>query len=380
MANPPRAATYTFGIEEEYFLADRKTGRLATAVSPGVLDAARGVIGDAATAEFLQSQLEIATPVLQSPEKALGLLRGYRQRLDTTVAAQGLRLVSAGTYPLSSWRSQRVTVQPRYERLLADFRAVGERNLVCGLHVHVGIPGDVDRVRLMNRVLRWLPLFLALSTSSPFWGMRLTGLLSFRQVVFDAWPRSGIPDFFEDQADYDAFAARLAEVDAARDASFLWWAIRPSLRFPTLELRIADACTRVEDAVALSQLYRCLVAALVEDPAWCAEHSTHTRRLIDENRWRAKRDGVGARLIDEQRRIAEPVPVVLDALLERLAPQVDAFGCAAALVPLRHVVEGSGHSSAHEQLRHYNAGRAAGEDRNRALQRVAGWLAETTVA
>jgi carboxylate-amine ligase len=142
----------------------------------------------------------------------------------------GLRLMAAGTHPLAAWTEQRNTEKPRHERLMDDFQIVGRRNVFCGLHVHVAVPAGEDRVRLMNRAMRWLPLFLALSTSSPFWNRQRTGLLSDRQAADDEWPRTGIPDHLADEADYMAFAARLQRAGAIRDPSYLWWAIRPALR------------------------------------------------------------------------------------------------------------------------------------------------------
>jgi glutamate---cysteine ligase / carboxylate-amine ligase len=369
---------YCFGIEEEYFLASAHTGALATRVPEEVLKQAQATIGEAATAEFLQSQLEIASPIFDDPDEALRTLRSFRQKLSAMLANHELQLIAASTHPLGTWREQLVTHKPRYEKILSDFRIVGQRTLVCGMHVHVAVPAGIDRVQLMNRAMRWLPMFLALSTSSPFWHKRVTGLLSYRQAVYDEWPRSGIPDFFADEADYAAFAALLQQVDAVRDASYFWWAIRPALRFPTLEMRIADVCTRVEDGVAIAMLYRCLVAALIADPTLGAVRSSHTRRLIDENRWRAKRDGTAARLIDEERCSAAPLPDALAQLLERLAPQIEALRCAEALAPLQRILtEGS---SAHLQLRVYNEARARGDSPGKSLRKVTEWLARTTAA
>lgn len=370
--------SYTFGIEEEYFLAAANTGALATNVPDQVLTEAKAEIGEAATAEFLQSQLEVASPIFMHAGEAVKTLRSYRQRLAAVVARHGLQLIAASTHPLGTWREQLVTRKPRYDRLLSDFRIIGQRNLVCGMHVHVAVPPGVDRVQLMNRAMHWLPMLLALSTSSPFWNKRITGLLSYRQAVYDEWPRSGIPDFFNDEADYGRFAELLVEVEAVEDSSYFWWAIRPSLHYPTLEVRIADVCTRVEDGVAIAMLYRCLIAALIEDPTLGAARSTHTRRLIDENRWRAKRDGTAARLIDEASRKAEPLPQVLTKFLDLVAPQIAAFGCAESLAPLQRILrEGS---SAHAQLRVYSDARAQGSTRSQSLRKVTQWLAMTTAA
>jgi carboxylate-amine ligase len=326
----------------------------------------------------LQSQIEVASPVFGHATQALSVMRRFRRELGELAAENGLRLLAASTHPLGDWGAQHVTGRPRYEKLLADFRILGQRNLICGMHVHVGVPEGVDRVQLMNRALPFLPVFLALSCSSPFWHRRITGLMSYRQSLYDEWPRSGVPDFFDDEADYAAFAALLAEVDAAPDASFLWWAIRPALRYPTLELRIADICTQVSEGVALASLYRCLIAALVERPQLAPPRTTHTRRVIDENRWRAKRDGVEATLIDEQARTTVSVPDLLQRLREQLDPEIRRFDCAAQIDQL-DVIAKSG-SSARAQLLVYNEARSAGAGRREALCAVVDWLATTTLA
>jgi carboxylate-amine ligase len=229
----------------------------------------------------------------------------------------------------------------------------------------------------MNRAMRWLPLFLALSTSSPFWNRRRTGLLSYRQAAYDEWPRTGIPDFFADEAEYRAFTSLLERAGALRDQSFLWWAIRPAARFPTLELRIADACTRLDDTLAIAALFRCLVALLVRCPELGGSRNAMTRRIIDENRWRAKRDGIAARFIDDATGDTIPLPEMLAELRSLIAEDAQRLRCDETLAAL-HPIVASG-TSAHAQLALYQERRAAGEGRVAALRRVVDWLIETTV-
>jgi len=367
---------YTFGIEEEYFLASSGSRNLATRVPRKLLADARAKVGDSVTAELLQSQIEIASPILHDCTEALETMTALRRGLAEVVGSKGLRLIASSTHPLGAWREQMVTEKPRYDELMSDFRIIGQRNLVCGMHVHVGIPPEVDRVALMNRAMPWLPMFLALSTSSPFWNRKITGLLSYRQAVYDEWPRSGIPDFFADQQDYDAFIALLQKAGAIRDASYVWWAIRPALRYPTLELRIADVCTRVADGVALAALFRCLIAALIRHPEAGSQRTTHTRRIIDENRWRAKRDGTAAKFVDAASGAAVPLAEWLQQLLAFVAEDADRLGCTASLQQLVQIVDGG--TSAHAQLRIYNERRANGTSNQLALQAVVDWLAATT--
>ncbi|HVF17947.1 MAG TPA: carboxylate-amine ligase [Steroidobacteraceae bacterium] len=367
---------YAFGIEEEYFLSSAATGNLVSHAPKRLLNAAKERLGESVTAELLQSQIEIASPIFHSIDEALHSMASMRSTLAELVATMGLRLVAASTHPLGAWREQSVTEKPRYDELMSDFRIIGQRNLVCGMHVHVAVPEGVDRVALMNRAMRWLPMFLALSTSSPFWDRHITGLLSYRQAIYDEWPRSGIPDFFNSEDDYRDFVDVMAKGGAVKDASYLWWAIRPALKYPTLELRIADVCTRVEDGVALAALFRALLATLVSHPELGAERSTHTRRLIDENRWHAKRDGTGAKFIDEQQQTAVPLAELLPQLFDIIGPEADRLGCKPSLTRIEDIMANG--SSAHAQLRIYNERRVAGDSRNKALHHVVDWLIDTT--
>lgn len=368
---------YSFGIEEEFFLSLARTGALATRVPHTLVEDARRLLGEPVRAEMLQSQIELASPVFQHCADAGAGLRRLRRSLAELVDSHDLRLIAAGTHPCGGWQGQRITDHARYAQLAADFGIVGRRNLVCGLHVHVATPPDVDRIDVMNRAMRWLPLFLALSTSSPFWNGRETGLLSYRQALYDEWPRSGIPDYFDDEADYAAFTARMVDAGAMHDTTQQWWAIRPAVNYPTLELRITDACTRIEDSVAIAALFRCLIATLVENPSLGARRTTHTRRIVDENRWRAKRDGIGAWFIAEGSSEVDAVPIVLSETLALLGGQIQRLDCADALWPLQRLLRIG--SSAHEQIRIYNDSRAAGESPAQALRCVVAWLERTTI-
>jgi carboxylate-amine ligase len=367
---------YSFGIEEEFFVSSLHTRALVHDVPEALIERARRELGEAVTAEMLRSQIEIASPVFHHVDQAIGTMTALRRSLANIAASMDLCLIAAGTHPLGVWHEQLATREVRYERLMADFRIVGRRNLVCGLHVHVAIPPGVDRIDIMNRAMRWLPLFLALSTSSPFWNGHDTGLFSYRQALYDEWPRSGIPDFFDDEQDYQAFTGRMGRAGALQDPSQLWWAIRPALRFPTLELRIADSCTRVEDAVAIATLFRCLIAALVADRSLGARRTTHTRRIIDENRWIAKRDGLAAKFIAEASSETIPVPQVLDSLLSLLAEPIARFHCESAIDLLRGILQHG--TSAHAQLRIYESSREAGSTCAQALHEVLRWLRQTT--
>jgi carboxylate-amine ligase len=367
---------FTYGIEEEFFLVDPHSLRLASSLPRQFLLDCGRQFGERAGPEMQQAQVEIATPILHDAHDARVSLAELRGGVGRIAAAHGMRLMSAGTHPMAGWIEQRHTDELRYDTLIDEYQMVGRRNLLSALHVHVAVPDRVDRVRLMNRLMPWLPMFLALSTSSPFWGGRNTGLLSYRQAAYDEWPRSGIPDAFDDEAEYASFIELLAKCDGPADGSYLWWAVRPSARYPTLELRISDACTRMKDALAIAAIFRCLVRAYVRMPELGLARSAVTRRVIEENRWRAKRHGTQAAFIDESSRGLVSFDETLAKLCALVAEDAWALGCEDELrhlcaIPLLG-------TSAHAQLDLYWELRRQGSTREAALREVAGWLCDET--
>ena len=368
---------YTFGIEEEFFLAHPRSRSLAGSVPRSFLRACRRRLGEAVAPELLHSQVELVSPVFDRCDHAHDEMMRMRRAIGEVAIDKDLRVVAAGTHPIAAWGEQVETPQRRYRGLMEDFQIVARRNVLCGLHVHVAVPGDVDRVALMNRVMPWLPAFLALSTSSPFWNRAATGLLSYRQAAYDEWPRTGIPDHFESEAEYLRFVELLAAGGAARDASYLWWAIRPATRYPTLELRICDACTRLADSIAIASLYRCLVRLLVRRPDLAPAWTPFTRRLIDENRWRAKRFGIDAEFIALDG--GKPVSCrdAVAQLLSAVEEDAEALQCTKRLGHVRALMaEGT---SAHLQLAIYRSRRARGDAPLEALRFVVDWLVAATV-
>jgi carboxylate-amine ligase len=370
-----KAEALTFGIEEEFFLINLRTRYAVPRVSKGFVAACRSHLGEAVTFELQQTQVEVVSPIFTDPTQALREMTRLRSCVSDVANAMGLGIIAAGSHPLARWRRQRHTEKPRYARLIDTFQMIGRRDVLCGLHIHVAVPG-CDRVKVMNRLMPWLPLFLALSTSSPFWNLRRTGLLSYRQSAYDEWPRAGIPDYFDDEADYGRLVARLVRAGAIKDGSELWWAIRPSLRFPTLELRICDSCTRVQDAIALATLFRCLVSAHIRQPDLGVQRSNATRRLIDENRWRAQRYGIEAEFIDEAGERNRKVADCLASALELVAPDARTLDPDGVLGTLSAILARG--TSAHEQLARYDGSRSAGASHIEALRGVVDWLAATT--
>lgn len=367
---------YTFGIEEEFFLTHPKSRTLATNVPRSLLRACQRRFGDAVAPELMHSQIELVSPVFERHEQAAEQMARLRRGVAEIAIEKDLRLMASGTHPIATWHVQVETPKARYRELMEDFQIVGRRNVLCGLHIHVAVPPQVDRVVLMNRVMHWLPVFLALSTSSPFWDREPTGLLSYRQSAYDEWPRTGIPDHFSDEAEYMRMAELLVKGGAMKDAGYLWWTIRPALRYPTLELRICDACTRLDDTLAIAALYRCLVSLLARRPELAPAWTPFTRRLIDENRWRAKRFGVEAEFLSFDGGPPKTCKDVVGSLLDEVGEDARRLECEGALAGVRALLEQG--TSAHRQLAIYHEARAKRESRIKALQAVVDWLIAST--
>jgi carboxylate-amine ligase len=288
-----------FGIEEEYFITDLDSRCMAAKPPGAAIEACKAGLGDCFAHEMFQGQIEVASPVFTSLPAAAEYLDTARQRLRLALEPYGLGLLTAGIHPLADWRTQQATEQTHFLQLFEDYQHVARRSLLSGLHVHVEVPGHVDRIQVMNEVLPWMPLLLALSSSSPFWNGADSGFMSYRQTACDEWPRMGIPEYFEDQGAYDAYVALLIRTGAIRQASECWWGVRPAARFPTLELRMTDACPRLDDALCIASLFRLLVAGAIDQPRPGSTWSQASRWILQENRWRAKRSGIHASFIVE---------------------------------------------------------------------------------
>jgi glutamate---cysteine ligase / carboxylate-amine ligase len=328
--------------------------------------------------ELLASQVEICTPPSDDLGAAHERLHALRTGLAEIGRETGLRVFAAGTHPTAQWRRQAGTPAERYEGILDELRMVGERAVICGMHVHVEVARPEARLDLMKRLLPYLAPLLALSTSSPFWQGRDTGLSGYRLRAFGEMPRTGLPELFADEAEHARYVRILTRTGTIADASYLWWHLRPSLKYPTLELRIADSCTRLADTLAVAALYRCLVRCVERRPDLNAGLTAVSRGLIKENLWRAERDGARAELIDEAREATVPLAEVVEDLLALVAEDAAALGCEAACARARAIVA-EGTSADVQRLRH-EAARADGASERDALSAVVDWLADTTVA
>jgi carboxylate-amine ligase len=372
-----REPSFTFGIEEEYHLVDRTTRDLASAPA-GFLEAGRERLGDRISPEFLQSQIEIGTPVLSSFDDARRELQHLRGAVAALAAEHGLAPIAAGTHPFADWRRLEPTPKARYQALDADLAVVGRRLVICGMHVHVAIEDPEVRIDIMNQVRYFLPHLLILSTSSPFWLGRDTGLKSFRIALSQQSPRTGMPGRFSSWDEYTRAIDLLVRNGVMEDASKIWWDLRPSARFPTLEMRITDVATRIDDAVAIAALYVSICRML-----WRLRRANVGWRqypvfLLDENRWRAQRYGVRDTLFDFGKGSLVPYADLLEEMLALVAEDAVALGCTRHVAHARSIVaEGT---SADRQLRVYAEATAAGATETEALAAVVDHLVEETSA
>jgi carboxylate-amine ligase len=366
--------SFSFGIEEEYFLVDRETLAVARKMPDGFFAAAKATLGEQVTGEFLQSQIEIVTAPQTDMVAALEDLRDLRRTLGAIAHSHGLAILAAGTHPTAVWEWSRQSTGERYDNVMDDLQMIGRRNMLCGMHVHVELPDPEQRVDVMTRMLPHLPLFIALSTSSPFWRSQPTGLLGYRLAAYDELPRTGLPELFMTKAEFDAYTAALVEAGVIPDASYIWWAVRPSLRHPTLELRAPDVCTRVEDAVAICALYRAVVRRLTLNPWQNHDMNPITRAIVVENKWRAQRYGVHGSFARIERDGSISIAEMLEDVIAEVTPDAEALGCLDAVLHCRRIVERG--TSADCQVAIYD--RHAG-DPEQGLRAVAEWLVETTV-
>lgn len=368
---------YRFGIEEEYFVNDAVKRDAARARTQEFFAACREHFPDEIHREMLDPQVEVATRPCVDFAEARENLTSLRGALGAMAREHDLSIMASGTHPLAVWSRIRPNSQPRYGKVMHDLQMVGSRTVVCGMHVHVEVPDLDSRVDLMNRMQPYLPLLLALSTSSPFWQSQRTGLLGYRLAAYRELPRTGLPDLFAGAEDYKRYVDTLMTARVIEDSSYVWWVIRPSLKHPTLELRVADSCTRVDDTLAIAALYRCLVRHLDRDPALNAGQTGASRAITEENCWRAQRYGIHGSFVDEASRSAKTVGQVLIEVLDMVRDDAQALGCERELDLARWIIARG--TSADQQLTLYTEGLGRGLCTRDALTGVVDWLTSETV-
>jgi len=348
---------YTLGVEEEYMLLDGESFDLVQHIDT-VLAAIQGhELEPQVNAELMQSVLEIATPVCHTAGDVMAELTKLRGYVCTIAREQGLRVGSAGTHPFSLFERQRITARDRYRALVDQLQYIARRELIFGMHIHVAIDDPDKAIKVVSGLLPQLSALLALSASSPFWRGEPTGLASSRQMIFSAFPRSGPPPRFRDYADYAEVVGQLERTGCIADYTHIWWDIRPHPRLGTIEIRICDAVTRIEDAVALAAYCQALVKQLCDRYEAGEEIPSYHRILTSENKWLAARYGLEAPIMDlaTGRRNRVPVAQLVRRTLREIEPHARELGSERELEGITAILERG--NSAERQLRIFNANR-----------------------
>lgn len=368
---------FSLGIEEEYLIVDPETRELVADPPAGLLKACEETLGSQVGPEFLRCQIEVGTPVCATIHDARRELTRLRGTIAREAKRHGCRMVAASTHPLSSWQPQKTTPKERYEQLRTDIGLPAERLLICAMHIHVGMEDADLRIDLMNQMRYFLPHLLALTTSSPFWEGRATHLKSYRLSVFNELPRTGIPEPFDSYSDFESHLSVLTSTGMIEDGTKLWWDIRPSARFPTVETRICDLPTRMEDSLTIAALCASLFRRLWRLKRQNARWRNYKTVLLNENRWIAARYGMEQGLIDFGRRARVPFAELIDEMIELVHEDAVALGCLAEVENARDII--ARRPSADHQLATYHAAMKAGANQHEALQAVVDWLIEETV-
>ena len=370
--------SFTVGIEEEYLLVDRKTRNLVTDPPDGLMKKCEKRLEGRVSPEFLQCQIEIGTSKCDNIKQAAEELAYLRRTVAEVATEHGLAMIAASTHPFANWEWQKHTRKERYNALARDLQGVVRRLLICGMHVHVGLDDDELRIDLLSQIAYFLPHLLALSTSSPFWRGEDTGLKSYRLAVFDEMPRTGLPEAFDSYTEYQRHLDILVQAGLLEDGTKIWWDVRPSARFPTLEMRIADVCTHVRDAVAVAAIYVCLLRMLYRLKRSNQRWRRYSNMLVRENRWRAQRYGIDDGLVDFGKGEIVPYDKLLEEMLELIEVDALSLDCIEEVRHAREIVKRG--TSAHQQSDIYEEARNAGADKDEALIKVVDFLIEETVA
>lgn len=358
---------FTIGIEEEYLLVDQETYALAHAPD-SLIDACKMDLADKVSPEFLQCQIEIGTGVCHTIGEAREDLAHLRRTVARHAAEYGLAPIAASCHPIADWKEQHHTDKERYNKLRRDLAGVARRMLICGMHVHVGIPNEDMRINLVNQLKYFLPHLHALSTSSPYWQGEDTGMNSYRLTVFDNLPRTGLPPYMKDWTQFSSTVETLIDLGLIEDASKIWWDLRPSSKFPTIESRICDVAPRMEVTLTLAALTQCLTRMLwrksMEGDGWQVVQNF----MVGENRWRAQRYGVSEGLIDFGRKAIIPFSQAVDEIIELIEEDAKVLECVAEVHAARDILAKG--TSSDQQRSVYAASRDAGASEKEALNAV----------
>ncbi|GHO98214.1 putative glutamate--cysteine ligase 2 [Reticulibacter mediterranei] len=345
-------ARFTIGIEEEFQMVDRYTGQLVPHIQT-ILEKGHALFGDQIKAEMLQPTVELISDILPDISTARHEMSILRSRLAHLLDEEGLALISAGTHPAAWWQDEPRTPYLRYIELEEEFQDVARSLLIFGLHIHIGVENQAQAVMLMNQLRTWLPHLLALSSNSPLWKGRQTGLKSYRSIIWRPFPRSGVPEVFPTWHDFDSYVHTLINTGCIDNGKRIWWDIRPHPFFSTIEFRICDMPATINDTIALAALCQALVAkvALLNNAGvWLPMLPSH---FIEENKWRALRFGLDAQIIDFELGLRLSMRDSIRRLLDFVDDMLDDLGSRAEIDYLRSLLDGSRGTGADQQLAIY---------------------------
>jgi len=334
--------TFTLGIEEEFAIIDPETRELRSHIQE-ILEYGKVILKEQIKPEMHQSVVELGTEICQSVVDARAHVIELRSRLAALAARSGLKIASVGTHPFSHWRDQLITQGERYHEIVKDMQQLARANLIFGLHVHVGIPDRDVAIHVMNQARYFLPHIYALSVNSPFWVGQDTGLKGYRLKVFERFPRTGIPDAFESLSEYEDYCKLLVKTGCVDNAKKIWWDIRLHPFFDTLEVRVCDAQSRVDDTLAIAALIQAVIVKLHKLLSRNITFRVYRRRLLDENRWRASRYGIEGKLIDFGKEAEVDTRSLLNELLEFVSTEVNELGTGNEMAHIERIMrEGTG--------------------------------------
>ena len=345
---------FTVGVEEEYQIVGAETRELrprALRILPG----ARAAVGEQVTPEMYLSQIEIGTPVCRTLAEVRAELTRLRREVNTAAEQQGSRIVAAGTHPFSHWEDQELTPGRRYAGIAEEYEQLAREQLIYGCHVHVGINDREAAIQVMNRARLWLAPLLALAANSPFWLGRDTGYASYRTELWRRWPMAGTPQEFSSRSEYDALVEALVVTGSVGDATKIYWDVRPSARFETLEFRITDVCLSVDEAVMIAGLVRALARTCYEQAARGEPLARVRPELLRAAKWRAARYGLDADLIDVEEGRAVPAHDLVERLLTRLRGALEEDGVWEEVGGLVRATLGRGNGAARQRAAYERA-------------------------
>ncbi len=340
----------TMGIEEEYQIIDPSTRELTSYITE-FLEQGAMVFRDEVKPELLQSQIEVGSKVCANIKEASSEIRRLRSLVQGIAEKNGRRIVAAGTHPFSNWKDQLVTNDERYHMLLGSMRILAQRLLIFGMHIHVGIPDRNLQIDIMNQMSYFMPHILALSTSSPFWFGRNTGLKSYRSIIFEDLPRTGVAEQFESAMEYDQYVNTLIRTGCIDEPTKIWWDIRPHPKFPTLEFRVCDCTTKVDEVMAIAGMIQALVAKLIQLRKKNQTWRIYRRTLIAENKWRSIKEGLDGKLIDLGQEREAPMRELMEEMLDWVDDVLDPLDSREEVEYIRVMLERG--TSADRQLAKY---------------------------